>query len=105
MLLQAALRALMGQPLQAALQSALGEPQAGEGLLLQAGLLLPDAAQQGLAIRHQGFRRSRGRRRTVVGREVGEGEVDLVAYSRHHRHRAASNGAHDNFLVKRPEVF
>ncbi len=47
-----------------------------------------------------------GRRggRADVGREIGQGHIDLVAHAAHHRHRVGHHGAHDPLIVEGPQV-
>ena len=47
----------------------------------------------------------RGCRCTLVGYEIGDGEVDFVAHSADDRYRAGMDGAGHRFLVERPQVF
>ena len=56
------------------------------------------------AVRHDALGRTRGRRRALVGDEVGDREVHLVADAAHDGNRAGEDGACDRLVVERPQV-
>src|SRR5262249_62047465 len=46
-----------------------------------------------------------GREGGVVGDEIGDGPVDLMAYGAYHRDLRPEDGIRDQLLVERPQVF
>ncbi len=52
---------------------------------------------------HGGGRR-RGCRRPVIGHQVGDGDVALMAHGGDHRNRAGGKGARHDLLVEGPQI-
>ncbi len=58
-----------------------------------------------LHVRHNQFRRRRWRRRSQVGREIGNREIRLVTDRRYNRHRAGRNRPRQRLIVEAPQIF
>ncbi len=56
------------------------------------------------ALRHHQLRGTRGGRGARIGREVRDGEVDLVPDARDHGQPAGAYGARDPLVVERPQI-
>ena len=63
-----------------------------------------DLDEQVAAHRHRHLGRRRRRRRALVGDEIDQRDVGLVADRRDQRDHALGRGAHHDLLVERPEV-